>query len=201
MGGQPIYWSQLKFPVNSRVTNLRTMISYHPKGYRCFGFHISKPQRGTIFTAGRPSQIQSFVNGGSPMVNNQLQITRLLFSYSLLSSLYICREASTNPHLFMQNKPNLPNAKMNVISVLTKHYENHQLCGRQQIKPNIQFTNPSPPLSPKPKKSPQKSEKVHQKSKKIAVKSPIKPIFSRDSGVNCPNSKKTIEFASAADII
>ncbi len=44
--------------------------------------------------------------------------------YSLLSSRYICRESFTNSSLFMQNKPNLLNAKMNISSILTKDYEN-----------------------------------------------------------------------------
>jgi len=44
--------------------------------------------------------------------------------YSLLSSLYICRESSTDSPLFMQNKPNLLDAQMKISSVLTKDYEN-----------------------------------------------------------------------------
>jgi hypothetical protein len=37
---------------------------------------------------------------------------------------YICRESSTNSPLFMQNKPNLPDAQMNVRSAITVDYEN-----------------------------------------------------------------------------
>ncbi len=36
----------------------------------------------------------------------------------------------------MQNKPNLPNAQLDVISILTKDYENKCLRGPPQIKPN-----------------------------------------------------------------
>jgi len=36
----------------------------------------------------------------------------------------------------MQNKPNFRKAKMNVISILTKDYENEQLCRRGENKPN-----------------------------------------------------------------
>jgi len=36
----------------------------------------------------------------------------------------------------MQNKPNLLNAQMNVISVITKYYENKRLCRREENKPN-----------------------------------------------------------------
>ena len=39
--------------------------------------------------------------------------------------------------IFMQNKPNLLNAKMNVNKVLTKDYENQPSCGRRQNKPNL----------------------------------------------------------------
>jgi hypothetical protein len=43
---------------------------------------------------------------------------------------------------FMQNKPNLLDAQMNVSSVLTKDYENIPLRRRGQNKPN---TNPIKP--------------------------------------------------------
>jgi len=36
----------------------------------------------------------------------------------------------------MQNKPNLPDAQMNVTSSITKHYENARLRGREKNKPN-----------------------------------------------------------------
>ncbi len=42
----------------------------------------------------------------------------------LSSALYICRDASTNQLLFMQNKPNFQKAKMNVKSLITMNYEN-----------------------------------------------------------------------------
>ena len=41
-------------------------------------------------------------------------LTSFIFSYFLLSSLYICRESSTNPPLFIQNKPNFRKSQMNV---------------------------------------------------------------------------------------
>ncbi len=37
--------------------------------------------------------------------------------------------------LFMRNKPNLPNAQMNVSSVLTKYYENKRLADAANTKP------------------------------------------------------------------
>jgi len=43
---------------------------------------------------------------------------------------------------FMQNKPNLLNAQMNVTSIITKDYENVRLCRRGENKPN---TNPIKP--------------------------------------------------------
>ena len=62
-------------------------------------------------------------------------LTSFIFSYFLLSSLYICRERSTNPPLFIQNKPNLPNARINVNKVLTKDYGNVHLHRRAENKP------------------------------------------------------------------
>jgi len=35
----------------------------------------------------------------------------------------------------MQNKPNLPAPQMNVNAVITKYYENEQLCRRRENKP------------------------------------------------------------------
>jgi len=65
-----------------------------------------------------------------------------IFSYFLLSSLYICRESSTNPPLFIQNKPNLQKAQINVNSVLTKDYENVHLHRRAKTNPIKPNTNP-----------------------------------------------------------
>ena len=56
--------------------------------------------------------------------------------YSLLSSLYICRESSTNSPLFMQNKANLLDARMNVNYYITKTYENNLCSGLLENKPN-----------------------------------------------------------------
>jgi hypothetical protein len=38
--------------------------------------------------------------------------------------------------LIMQNKPNLPDAQINVTSTITKYYENARLRGREKNKPN-----------------------------------------------------------------
>ena len=69
-------------------------------------------------------------------------LTSFIFSYFLLSSLYICRERSTNPPLFIQNKPNFKNDQINVNKVLERDYENirlHRSPKRTQFKAN---TNP-----------------------------------------------------------
>ncbi len=58
------------------------------------------------------------------------------------SPLYICRESSTNQLLFMQNKPNLRKAKMNVNSLITTDYENIANWTIGQNKPN---SNPIKP--------------------------------------------------------
>ena len=55
---------------------------------------------------------------------------------------YICREPSTNQLLFMQNKPNLLDAQMNVSSILTTVYENIANWTLGQNKPN---SNPIKP--------------------------------------------------------
>jgi len=48
-----------------------------------------------------------------------------------------------------QNKPNLPDAQMNVNKVLTKHYENVPLCRGGENKPKqSQFYNPTYPQKP-----------------------------------------------------
>jgi hypothetical protein len=66
-----------------------------------------------------------------PFTNNKIPFTlhEILFTN--------CNPISTkNATLFMQNKPNLLNARMNVTSVLTKDYENKPLFGHGQNKPN-----------------------------------------------------------------
>ena len=66
-------------------------------------------------------------------------LTSFIFSYFLLSSLYICRERSTNPPLFIQNKPNFQKSQMNLNKVLTRDYENarlHRSPKRTQNEPN-----------------------------------------------------------------
>ncbi len=62
--------------------------------------------------------------------------------------LYICREPSTNQLLFMQNKPNLLDAQMNVNPYNTKEYNNETAFRRGKNKPN---SNPIKPNSRKAK--------------------------------------------------
>ncbi len=75
-------------------------------------------------------------------------ITKALILANLpkYSSLYICKETSTNPPPFMQNKPNFLNTLRNLTSIIKKVYTSFLLLGRRQnkaktnpIKPN--FTN------------------------------------------------------------
>ncbi|MFH1884767.1 MAG: hypothetical protein ABIL62_18870, partial [Planctomycetota bacterium] len=49
----------------------------------------------------------------------------------------ICREPSTNQLLFMQNKPNFLDAKMNVNSLITMDYKNISEWTLGQNKPNF----------------------------------------------------------------
>ena len=62
-------------------------------------------------------------------------VTSLATATARRNLLYICREPSTNPPLFMQNKPNLRNAQINTSSCLTKDYANVRLHGRRENKP------------------------------------------------------------------
>jgi len=58
------------------------------------------------------------------------------------SPLYSCRETSTNQLLFIQNKPNLLDAQMNVNPYNKTNYENIANWTLGQNKPN---TNPNKP--------------------------------------------------------
>jgi len=52
------------------------------------------------------------------------------------SPLYICREPSTNQLLFMQNKPNVKDAQINVISYMKSKYEKLDTWLIGKNKPN-----------------------------------------------------------------
>jgi len=58
------------------------------------------------------------------------------------SPLYICRESSTNQLLFMQNKPNVKNAQINVSSYMKSKYEKLDTWLSGKNKPN---SNPIKP--------------------------------------------------------
>ncbi len=80
-------------------------------------------------------------------MNYELQTTdncHLSSVFRLLSSafLYICRESSTNQLLFMQNKPNVKDAQINVNSYMKSKYENLDTWLSGQKKPN---SNPIKP--------------------------------------------------------
>ena len=64
----------------------------------------------------------------------------LYASLFTLSSLYICREPSTNQLLFMQNKPNFRKSQMNANPYNTTDYENKWQRRVRKNKPN---TNPN----------------------------------------------------------
>ncbi len=56
--------------------------------------------------------------------------------------LYICRDASTNQPLFMQNKPNFQKSQMNANTFTQTDYENKWHCRVRKNKPN---SNPNKP--------------------------------------------------------
>jgi len=68
---------------------------------------------------------------------------------------------------FMQNKPNLPKAKMNVNKVSTKNYENETLGKRGKNKPN------SKPIQTQ--SNPIKANKMPKQTQFKANTNPIKP--------------------------
>ncbi len=77
--------------------------------------------------------------------NPTLAHFRHFSSLFTLSPLYICRESSTNQLLFMQNKPNVKDAQINVNSYIKSKYEKLDtwLSGKNKpnsnpIKPNLQ---------------------------------------------------------------
>jgi len=65
----------------------------------------------------------------APITINQLT------NYDPLGPLHLSRTLYKSA-LFMQNKPNFPDAQMNVNKVLTKDYENKRLRGRRKNKAN-----------------------------------------------------------------
>jgi hypothetical protein len=76
-----------------------------------------------------------------------MEITHLLIYASThlriheIAPLHLSRTLYKSP-LFMQNKPNFRESKMNVSAVKTNGYENNQLSGRRENKPNQTQTNP-----------------------------------------------------------
>ncbi len=74
---------------------------------------------------------------------NPSSVFRILYS----APLYICREASTNQLLFMQNKPNFRKSKMNVSNIITRNYKVFLPLAGQKNKPN------SNPIKPNFKKA------------------------------------------------
>ncbi len=80
--------------------------------------------------------VSSIKNRESSIENPTLAHFRHFSSLFTLSPLYICRETSTNQLLFMQNKPNFKDAKMNVNIYYTKAYNNETVSGSRKNKPN-----------------------------------------------------------------
>jgi len=74
--------------------------------------------------------------------NTTLAHFRHFSSLFTLSILYICREPSTNQLIFMQNKPNLLDAQMNVSILSRMAYKNETASGSGKNKPN---SNPIKP--------------------------------------------------------
>ena len=122
----------------------------------------------------------SKTNNQSQTTNNQLQTTK---------------KELRKIHSFMQNKPNLLNARMNVSKVLAKDYENVHPLGhpktnpkQTQFKPNTNSERGADPYgqaSRNPQTGDQFKPKKHEKCPESASnprpESPDSRIFCRDS--------------------
>ena len=72
----------------------------------------------------------------------------------------------------MRNKPNLPNAQMNVSSLLTKDYENERLRRHRKNKPNqTQFEAQSNPI--KANSKPKQSHLIHPSTHSLIYSSTV----------------------------
>ena len=69
-------------------------------------------------------------------------ITRLYFILYAVGALHLSRDLYKST-LFMQNKPNFPDSRMNVTSVLTKDYVNECFCRASKTKPIKAKTKPN----------------------------------------------------------
>ncbi len=100
----------------------------------------------------------------SQFIANRLNTQKSTSTRSLSMSL------GTPADCFMQNKPNLLDAQMNINKVLTKGYENKRLCRRRGNKPN------SKPIYAQT--NPNQSQFQYQ----ICKTNPIKPNLSLPKG-------------------
>ena len=74
--------------------------------------------------------------------SNYLPAYKAAVIYVPIRHLYICREPSTNQLIFMQNKPNLPEGKIDAKYVFTKAYENKHNWILGENKPNQTQSKP-----------------------------------------------------------
>ena len=86
--------------------------------------------------------------------------------------------------LFLQNKPNLPNAQISVNSFLTRNYEDFQPYSRRQNKPNqTQYQTQSKPI---------KAQKTRFQTQTNPNKPNIKPKNSKKNGFRIEYGMTTI---------
>ncbi len=87
-------------------------------------------------SAGRPGLNRLYTKYYRLTTNGPLHLSRVLYKSTL----------------FMQNKPNLPKAQMNVNTVITKDYENKRLCRCVKTNPiQTQYKAKTNPIPEKPK--------------------------------------------------
>jgi hypothetical protein len=104
--------------------------------------------------------------------------------------LYICQPPSTNQPLFMQNKPNYLDSRMNISSVMTNHYEQ-----KPHLRPPPKQTQ-SNPIKPNFKTSRRLMSSINrplEKPLKLYInhdKSAAAGILNRNENNSCFSFKK-----------
>ena len=113
---------------------------------------------------------------------------RVSFTLMGSSPLYICREPSTNQLLFIQNKPNLLDAQMNVSSIITTNYENIRNWTLGQNKPN------SNPISPKGQNELRAYPKIRPNSQPLSHRICLSRSGERRYNGCCPFCYKSLQI-------
>ncbi len=123
----------------------------------------------------------------------QNSIEHLFSNFVPIRHLYICRESSTNSPLFMQNKPNFPNTRMNVTPVAIKNYSENDVLAPPKTNPiQTQFKAKTKPIGWTLKMNITPfitSDYIKKRSFSPKKTNPIQTQFKPNSNPNIPNFK------------